>query len=197
VKGISQDGELIISDPDSLGVQIEMMRLNAASTHKLVENLVQMVLKLSEDVQLLRKDNEYLKCHLNKIATCAPTPAVPAMKLSFQGPSNLVYNDPANNATHPALCSASTDADAGSKSYKDILSAGLKPTVSGVDSEGFTTVSYKKKPTSETHSVNTVRQRRQPLIGLRSSASLPIVPKRKGLKPFLSIDLILRSRVLM
>jgi hypothetical protein len=47
--------------------------------------------------------------------------------------------------------------------------------VSGEDSEGFTTVSYKKKPTAGTPSVNTVRNRRQPLIGLRNSASLPIV----------------------
>jgi hypothetical protein len=50
----------------------------------------------------------------------------------------------------------------------DILSAGLKPDVSGVDSEGF------RAP-----SVNTVRQRRQPLIGMRISASLPIISKRK------------------
>jgi hypothetical protein len=171
VKDISPDGELILSDPDSLGVQIEMVRLDGAS-------LVQMVLKLSEDVQLLRKDNEDLKYHFNKIATSAPTPAVPAMKLSI----TLVYNDPAHKAADPALCSASTDADAGSKSYKDILSAGLKPKVSGVDSEVFTTVSYKNKPTSGTPSVNTGRQRRRPLIGVRSSASLPIVSKRERFK---------------
>jgi hypothetical protein len=159
-----------------------MVRHNGASTHKLVDNLVQMVLKLSKDVQLLRKDNEYLKYHLNKLAYSAPTPAVPAMKPSIQGPSTLVYNDPAHKAADLALCSASTDADAGSKSYKDILSAGLKPKVSGVDSEGFTTVSYKKKPTSGTPSVNTVRQRRQLLIGVRNSSSLPIVSKRERFK---------------
>jgi hypothetical protein len=71
-----------------------------------------------------------------------------------------VFNDPAHNAADPVVCSASTEADARSKSYKDILSAGLKPKASGVDSEGFTTVSYKRKPTSGTPSVNTVRQRR-------------------------------------
>jgi hypothetical protein len=63
VKDISLDGELILSDPETLGVQIEMVRLNGASTHK----LVQMVLKLSKDVQLLRKGNEYLKYNLNKL----------------------------------------------------------------------------------------------------------------------------------
>jgi hypothetical protein len=54
--------------------------------------------------------------------------------------------------------------------------------VSGEDSEGFTTVSYKKKPTSGIPSVNTVRHRRQPLIGVRNSASLPIVSKRERSK---------------
>jgi hypothetical protein len=154
VKDISLDGELILSDPESLGVQIEMVRLKGASAHKLVDNLVQMVLKLSEDVQLLRKDKEYLKYRLNKLASSALTPAVPAMQPSIQGPITLVYNDLAHDTADPALCSASTNADAGSKSYEDILSAGLKPKVSGVDSEGFTTVSYKKKPTSQTPSVN-------------------------------------------
>jgi hypothetical protein len=182
VKNISPDGKLILSDPESLGVQIEMVRRSGASTHKLVDNLVQMVLKLSENVQLLRKDNEFLKYNLNKLAASAPAPAVPAMQPSIQGPSTLVYNDPEHKAADPALCSVSTNADAGSKSYKDILSAGLKPKVYGVDSEGFTTVSYKKKPTSEIPSVNTVRQRRQPLIGVRNSASLPIVSKRERSK---------------
>jgi hypothetical protein len=145
-----------------------MVRRNGASTHKLVDNLVQMGLKLSEDVQLLRKDNEYLKYHLKKLASSAPAPAVPAMQPSIQGASTLVYNDLAHKAADPALCSAFTNADAGSKSYKDILSAGLKPKVSGMDSEGFTTVSYKKKPTSGMPSVNTVRQRcsRVPRVNL-------------------------------
>jgi hypothetical protein len=54
--------------------------------------------------------------------------------------------------------------------------------VSGVDSEGFATVSYKKKPTCGTPTVNTVRQHRRPLIGVRNSASLPIVSKRERSK---------------
>ncbi|KDR17953.1 hypothetical protein L798_08171 [Zootermopsis nevadensis] len=182
VKDISPDGASMPLDPESLGVQIEMVRRNGASTHKLVENLVQMVLKLSEDVQLLRKDNGYLKSQLAKLASCAPAPAVPP---SIQKPSSLVYDDAAHKAADPALCSASTSADAGSKSYKDILSAGLKPKVSGAESEDFITVSYKKKPTSvmpSVNTVNTVRQRRQPLIGVRNSAALPIVCKRERSK---------------
>jgi hypothetical protein len=43
------------------------VRLNGVSTHNLVENLIQTVLKLSEDVQQLRKGNEHLKHYLSKI----------------------------------------------------------------------------------------------------------------------------------
>jgi hypothetical protein len=48
-----------------------------------------MVLKLSEDVHQLQKDNEYLKYNLNKITTSVPAPSVRAMKPSAQGPSTL------------------------------------------------------------------------------------------------------------
>jgi hypothetical protein len=48
--------------------------------------------------------------------------------------------------------------------------------------DGFITVSYKKKPTSGTPPVNTVRHTRQPLIAVRDSASLPIVSKRERSK---------------
>ncbi|KDR11797.1 hypothetical protein L798_14176 [Zootermopsis nevadensis] len=158
-----------------------MVHLNGASTHKIIDNLVQMVFKLSEDVQLLRKDNEYWKNHLSKLASSAPTPAAPATKSSIQGTTPLVHNDPAHKAKDAVPCSASTVADAGSKSYKDVLSAGLKPKVSSVDTEGFTTVSHKKKPSSGTPSANTIRQRRQPL-GVRNSASVPIVSKSERSK---------------
>jgi hypothetical protein len=36
-----------LKDPESLTVQIKTVRLNAANTHSLVENLIRMVLKLS------------------------------------------------------------------------------------------------------------------------------------------------------
>jgi hypothetical protein len=97
--------------------------------------------------------------------------------------SNLVYDVPPHNTPEPAVCSASTGADAGSKSYKVLLSAGLRPKVSGEDSEGFATVSYKKKPKSGTPSVKDHKtQCIQPLIGMRNSAPLPIVSKRERSK---------------
>ncbi|KDR12811.1 hypothetical protein L798_13273 [Zootermopsis nevadensis] len=166
LKIVSPDRELILptfKDPESLSVQLETVRLNGVNTHNLVENLVQMVLKLSEDVQQLQKDNDYLKFHHNKI-TCG-------------GTTTLVYSVPANKAMDTVPRSASTVADVGSKSYKDVLSAGLKPKVSSVDTEGFTTVNHKKKSSSGMPSANIVKQRRQPLLGVRNSASLPIDSK--------------------
>jgi hypothetical protein len=118
------------------------VRLNGASTHNLVENLVQKILKLSEDVQQLRKDIEYLKYHSNKITTSVPTSSVRARKPSAQGSITLPDDVPPPSAAASADCSVSAGAraDAGSKSYKDVLSTGLKPRVAVVESEGFTTV---------------------------------------------------------
>jgi hypothetical protein len=40
-----------VKDPESLCVQIETVWLNGVNTYNLVENLLQMVLKLTEEVQ--------------------------------------------------------------------------------------------------------------------------------------------------
>jgi hypothetical protein len=86
-------------------------------------------------------------------------------------------------------CSASAGAgvDAGCKSYKDVLSTGLKPKVAIVESEGFTTVTYKRTPTSIAPSVNIIKHRRQPLVGVRNSAILPIVSKKERSKALLCL----------
>jgi hypothetical protein len=55
---------------------------------------------------------------------------------------------------------------------------------SKVDSDGFTTVSHKKKPILATPIATTVKnkQRRQPLIGVRNCVSLPVVSKKERSK---------------
>jgi hypothetical protein len=62
------------------------------------------------------------------------------------------------------------------------MSAGL-PSKSDVstDSDGFVPVTCKKKPTA-VPVVNTAKPRRQPLIGVRNSASLPTVLKKERTK---------------
>jgi hypothetical protein len=74
-KKLLSPGELILPnlrDPESLSVQIETMRLDRVNTNKFVETLLQMVLKLTEEVQELRKDNEFLKSSISKIAAAVP-----------------------------------------------------------------------------------------------------------------------------
>jgi hypothetical protein len=52
-----------------------------------------------------------------------------------------------------------------------------KVSTSQVVSDGFQTVSYKKETVTGASAVNTVKHRRQPLIGIRNSALLPIISK--------------------
>jgi hypothetical protein len=100
----------------------------------------------------------------------------------------------ANFTTHPRTPTQAVDSQRSSSDDGIIVVPGMHKKdcpmnkVSGEDSEGFATVSYKEKPTSGIPSVNTVRHRRQPLIGVRNSASLPIVSKRERCKAlFVSI----------
>jgi hypothetical protein len=73
----------------------------------------------------------------------------------------LIYME--NSAT-----TTSASADSGEKLYNEATSAGLKPSNSWAVSDGFTTVTYKKKPAPESVPVNTIKHRRQPLIGVRN-----------------------------
>jgi hypothetical protein len=46
---------------ESLSVQLEAVRLNGIHNNSMIENLIEMVLKLSEEVGQLCRDNGYLK----------------------------------------------------------------------------------------------------------------------------------------
>jgi hypothetical protein len=149
-----------------------------------VENLVQMVLKLCEDVHQLRKDNEYLKFQLNRFNINVPGPSVHIIRPSPSAQGSCTSDKavlPPKTA-ESAVCPASASADSGMKSYKDAVPAGLKPSISGAVSHDFTTVTYKNKPASASVPVNTIKYRRQPLIGVRNSANLTIVSKKERSK---------------
>jgi hypothetical protein len=71
----------------------------------------------------------------------------------------------------------------------DAASAVPSPTVSAVeeDSDGFKTVTYRKKTTTGAPVVVTVKHRRQPLIGVWNTVSLPSISKKGRFKaPFVS-----------
>jgi hypothetical protein len=54
-----------------------------------------------------------------------------------------------------------------------------------IDSDGFKTVSYKKEAAGASAVNNTVKHRRQPLIGVRNSPLLPIISKQARSRAFL------------
>jgi hypothetical protein len=58
----------------------------------------------------------------------------------------------------------------------------IKVSTVGEDSDCFKTVTYRNTRTTGAPAVITVEDRRQPLVGLRNSASLPINSKRERLK---------------
>jgi hypothetical protein len=56
-----------IANMESISVQLETLRLNSVCTNNLIDSLIQMVSKLSEEVVLLRKDSEILKTKVRKL----------------------------------------------------------------------------------------------------------------------------------
>jgi hypothetical protein len=68
-------------------------------------------------------------------------------------------------------------------SYRDVAATGISPSrpTALPDPDGFKTVTYRRKATSSTPpaevAVNKVKPRRQPLIGVSSSISLPVITK--------------------
>jgi hypothetical protein len=61
---VTSDRELVLpplKDNNSLAVQLETVRLNGVCTKHAIGNIIEMVLRLSEEVGYLRKDIEILK----------------------------------------------------------------------------------------------------------------------------------------
>jgi hypothetical protein len=54
---------------ESLSAQLEAVRLNGVHPKSMIENLVEMVHKLTEEVGLLLRDNEYLTMKMEGIYT--------------------------------------------------------------------------------------------------------------------------------
>ena len=68
---VAYDGDHVARkdhDSDLLGAQLEAIRPNGECANKLIENLVDIVQKLSDEVKILRKENENLNVKLDHIA---------------------------------------------------------------------------------------------------------------------------------
>jgi hypothetical protein len=181
---------------ESLSAQLEAIRLNGVYTNSIIENLVEMVHKLTEEVGLLRRDNEYLRMKIEGIYT----EARPRLSSSVQ--DSLPRWD---------VTSSSDLKDNVPKTYKDALSAGRgpraapvsavivppktainemhsEPTVGpghsvsstllpGSSDDGFVTVARKRRIELPDSSTNSSKKLRPAMIGVRSSTSLSVVAK--------------------
>jgi hypothetical protein len=99
-KVVSPGRDLIIpeiANMESISVQLETLRLNSVCTNNLIESLIQMVSKLSEEVGLLRKDNEILKMKVGKLtaAECSGS--------SLSDQQSLAQRDVGNVGPRPLL----------------------------------------------------------------------------------------------
>ena len=174
-------------------VLLETIRLNSQSAVDILKTLLDLVHKLNDDVTHLKHDNSSLKLELKK---CKELMVNPPMNVNYATTGSM-SSQPVSRSM-PSECTVSTgafpvlakssvpatssSADAVVLSYRDVASAGLpsKPDVP-TDSEGFVPVVRKKKPIAVSVN-NTIKPRRQPLIGVRNSASLPTVVKKERTK---------------
>jgi hypothetical protein len=162
-------------DKDSLSEKLEAVRLNGVCTMEMVKSLIEMVTKLSCEVQLLKSDNTALKLQLRDLR-------------QIHAPPRSITSEavPATHGVAPAT-------------YRDILTSGgghpasrpnLQPSlpetsVKASDNQapdGFVTVLRKRKgnhPSSIPSGVpSPPRTSRTPLFGNKSGSSLSTVPKR-------------------
>jgi hypothetical protein len=180
----------------ALSVQIETVRFNGHVAMEMIETLVAMVSKLSDEDAHLKIDNVELKkrmSDLKRIAVGTPAPSTSGRnkKFNISVPGQSVHTiRPSPSAQGPCTSdkevlppkTAESAVYPASESPDDALSAGLKPSISGAISDGFTTVTYKKKPAPATIPVNAIKLRRQPFTGVRNSATLPIVSRKERSK---------------
>jgi hypothetical protein len=171
-------------------VQLGTIRLNGQCAVNLLKSLLDVVHKLNEDITYLKILLELQLKELKESMVIQPKNVDHASggSVSQPIPKNVPSKHPVpSTAAYPALSmpsvlAAGTSADARVLTYKDVASVGMPSKVPvPVDSDGFAPVSHKEKPTAAP-AVNTAKPRRQPLIGVRNSTSLPIVLKKERSK---------------
>jgi hypothetical protein len=174
----------------TVSTQLEAVRLNGQSTLHLIESLVDMVSKLTEEVAYLKNDNASMKekiQSLHRLIEAAPGPyaaceqhILPAVTKDTVNTQLVPLSAPSNTtlpvSTVPAIPSTAILAGL---SCRDVVATGSSP----ADAEGFKTVRHKTKARAKSPpAVSTVRHRRQPLIGVRNSPSLPVIVKKQRTK---------------
>jgi hypothetical protein len=148
-----------------------------------------MVGKLAAEVTDLKNDNLILKREVNNLHSLIEASHRPHSQYIPREqnvlPAASIQRVPVAPSSTQALPAVSIPAETNLQnlSYRDIAANGISPSGPAVvpDTEGFKTVTYKKKSNSsspaEITAVNKVKPRRQPLIGAGSSQALPVIAK--------------------
>ena len=167
-------------DNDSLSRQLEAVRLNGECTMEMVKSLMDMVTKLSCEVQVLKSDNTALKLQLRDLRQFhTPPPSTSSAALSStRDPATKTYRDVlTSGGGHPASTAASSV-----PSRQTSLPESSTMASDNQAADGFITVQRKRKenhPYSIPSGVpNPPRRNRTPLFGNKSGSSLTTVPKR-------------------
>jgi hypothetical protein len=144
--------------------------------------------ELSDDGALRKSDNASLKSQINTLHEnvfnlrehCSPESEIadPSKAASLRNPAR---NSVAVAVSGPAHTASPSKGFADLGIALDAASAVPSPKVSIVEeeSDGFETVANKKKTTTGAPAVITDKHRRQPLVGVLNSASIPILSKKQ------------------
>jgi hypothetical protein len=168
-----------VRDDDSLRGMLEAVRLNGVCTMEMVKSLIEMVTKLSSEVQLLKDDNVALKLQLRQ--NQAPPPPIPLEAVSARSvAAPLTYREVLTSRDgHPASIGVSMPKVQPSPSPLPEASV-MASDKQAVD--GYITVQKKRKGNNFSHNSagvpNPPRTSRTPLFGNRSGSSLATVPKK-------------------
>jgi hypothetical protein len=150
---------------------------------------VDIIGKLPAEVTDLKKDHLILKREVNNLHSLIEAYHRPHSQYIPREqnvlPAVSIQRVPVAHSSTLALPGASIPAETILKtlSHMNIAANGISPSGPSVvpDTEGFKTVTYKKKVTSsspaEIMAVNKVKPRRQPLIVVVSSQALPVIAK--------------------
>jgi hypothetical protein len=161
----------------------------------MVTNLAKEVTDLKNDITLLKQEIKAL----HSLIEASPRPIsqhitreqriLPAEKSNSEAARiQRVPSAVLPNLTLPAISAISVPAEM-TLSNRDVAATGIPPSgpTALPDPDGFTTVKYRGKipastPPDVTSAATKVKPCRQPLIGVRNSASLPVVVKKERMK---------------
>ncbi|PNF15465.1 hypothetical protein B7P43_G17548 [Cryptotermes secundus] len=174
-----------------LSNHLEALRHNEQCTVQLIESLVDMVTNLAKEVTHLKNDNLLLKGEIRNLHSHVEASHRPPREQRIL-PAETSRKEAASNQWMPSAAlstQASPAVPAGTTlSYRDVAAVGVSPPgpTALPDPDAFKTVWYTNRTTTSTPAasavVNKVKLHREPLIGISSSQSLPVVKKAERSK---------------